>query len=115
MRFNKKPQTKPQSSGKKMEPTAEIGESLFLRSLINLPYRALALKLDSEDGKESTLGKEIVKLIKQFTLDELYDTSNEKEMKSFDYSFGRFKDSIAYMKDAGFKASAELFVKETQE
>jgi hypothetical protein len=116
MKFTPKKAPAPaKKAGKDFEPTSEIGRSLFLRSLISLPFRALDLKQLDEEGKDSNLGKEIVKLLKAYDLGELFDVNNENEMKNWDYNFGKFKKAVDYMKHEGFKQSAILFIEEQSE
>ena len=100
---------KPAFKSKEVEPSFEIGYSMFLSGLIGLPYRTLALPIVDAEGNDSTIKKSIVKTLKDFTVEELFDLDNEGELNSFKYQLGRVGKSIENMQPSVWKESLEIF------
>lgn len=100
---------KAQKQQKSVEPSYEIGFSMFLANLLNLPYRTMNLAFEGADGNETTIKKTVVAALKNFTVEELFDLENQSELNSFKYQLGRIASNIQNMQPSVWRESLEIF------
>lgn len=124
--------TKTSSTTNTVEPNAGYGLNNFLSTLNNVPYRVGNFKFPTENGKEVSLSFKFTTLLIDFAfasanlntpklaelndediifvLDQLFDPTNETEMKSFTYNISRFQDYVAKQEGNSFAAHNNAFL-----